>query len=696
MGYCRPTVDKSGAHLTGSRKTSTVLLLCALVFLLATASALRAATDNSEEDNQPAREEKPYELPGITVKAGDHPVEQGERSRLEGLPPRNLMERPLTESPGLDTATSVVGEEQIDWMDSYSIVDALKYVPGAWTESRGRKVKEFISVRGQAYPYPGYLIDGAWFREFHETNFFLNAANADRLEVLRSSSSMMLSPGGMTGMVNIVPKTYKEQQTDFETRYGSYNTSNTHINHGGVVDGTSYALGAGYHHTDGPSGENAAENMSNLFGRVVHPVNEYLSLSLTSFYLHGDRELQLAEPPASTRFQTRYDSFDPMNTYLAVGKAHYTPSPHATTDVILNYGKRRFDGHRRGSPDWVEEDYEFGGRVTQALELSETNVLRFGGLYNHWKSPTGKRFYVGNPADQETYSAMMSDEQKVGPLTLNAAYRWTRTYTHEFGGFNVEGSPRGIRSVQVTNEWEDPLQTVNFGGSYALTDLTSLHGNVQYGEIAARPGLLNANLEQPGDETRVKYDLGIKRSWDSFGEIDLTVFYVDQTDAPLATRNQVIVDGDPFVLYENADRENYGIELDTRTRRFENGLQAFFNAVAMTSERTMNGQWEDDPETPDVILGGGASYLLMENLDLSAWLKHVGPYMNQRFRPMGADRVGLGNFTELNTKLSYYFGDEKQHEAFFAIDNLTDREYSTVVGWPNEGITYRVGLGLTW
>ena len=76
------------------------------------------------------------------------------------LPERDLMARPYTESPGLEAATSVVGRKEIEDLHAYSVVDAMKYVPGAWTETRGRKVKSFYSVRGQRYPYPGYLIDG--------------------------------------------------------------------------------------------------------------------------------------------------------------------------------------------------------------------------------------------------------------------------------------------------------------------------------------------------------------------------------------------------------------------------------------------------------------------------------------------------------------------------------------------------------
>ena len=88
--------------------------------------------------------------------------------RFSRLPERDLVERPFTESPGLETATTVVGRPEIEEMHPYSLVDAMEYVPGSWIETRGRKIKQFFSVRGQRYPYPGYLIDGAWFREFHE------------------------------------------------------------------------------------------------------------------------------------------------------------------------------------------------------------------------------------------------------------------------------------------------------------------------------------------------------------------------------------------------------------------------------------------------------------------------------------------------------------------------------------------------
>ncbi len=630
----------------------------------------------------------------ITITGKKSPVEQGEKSNFTAQGPRDLIKRPLSESPGLDTAQSVVGKEEMEWLDAYSVIDALKYVPGAWTESRGRKVKKFFSVRGQRYPYPGYLIDGAWFREFHETGYFISTANLERLEVLRSSGAMMLSPGGMSGMINIIPRTYTKRRTNIKTLYGSHNTSRTDLSHGDVIGELSYAIGAGYKHTDGPDGENANENITNLYSRIVASPTPEWTFSVMGMSFFGDRSLQLAEPPAQARFRTESTNYDPMKSYLFVGKARYQPSDRAATEIIANYAQRRFHGHTSGSDDWLEDDFEYGARITQTLKLCEKNTLRFGGLFNNWISPTGKRFYVGNPADLWTYSGIIVDEHDFGNLILNAGYRLSRTYYNEFGGFNVEGSPKGgLRNVKVQDEWRDPLHTFTLGGVYKLPKGYSIHANVTRGQLEANPGMLDTDLQQPGTETRTKCDLGLKREWDRFGEASLTAFYVHQQDAAVLTRQTVTVNGNEFGLFENTDRDNYGLELDVRSKRFDNGLQFFFNAVGMQTEKKEDGVWVEDEEVPNIILGGGVSYLI-KNVEFSVLAKRVSQYENQRFLASGSAPVDLGDFTEVNTKVTYYFGEDKQHYVFFGVDNIFDEHYSTVVGWPNEGATFKSGLGL--
>ena len=651
----------------------------------ATADAAAVEADATGADATVAETEEESELPEVTV------LGQGREFTL--MQPRDLLKRPVVESPGLDTAVSVVGRYEIEQFNAYSIVDAMKYVPGAWTESRGRKVKQFFSVRGQRYPYPGYTIDGAWFREFHETNYFMDSAFVERLEIVRSSSAMLLGPGGMTGMINIVPREFEEATTQYDLLYGSFGTWRTSLVHGDSRERFAYTFGASQMHSNGPSGENARENMTNVYARGSFKVTDELTVDLNGFALLGDRELQLAEAPASGTLQTRRDSFDPRRTYMFVGKARYEPSDRAATEMTINYANRRYYGERDSSSEWLEYDYEYGARLIQSLKLTEENTLRFGGMINHWETPTGKRFYTGRPGDLTTYSLVVADDHDFGKLDLNFGYRMSQTYIDQFGGFNIEGSAAGVSSVQVRRDWEDPMHTFTVGAGYDLSDGYSLHGNYTWGQIAAGAGMVNEDLQRPGSETRNKVDFGVRKIWEKFGQASVTAFYVRQDEAALLSGTVVQVDGDDFALYENGDRENYGVELDVRSKRFENGLQFFVNAVGMKTRRTDDGKWGEDDEVPEFILGGGSSYVFGD-FELNGFVKHVNPYENERFLPNNTPSVGLGDYWDIGAKLAYYFGAEKQNTVFVRVDNMCNREYSTVVGYPDEGCRYMTGMSL--
>jgi len=658
---------------------NTVLAAIALAILF-TLSA-RGADPNLSDDAAS------HTLPETTVTAPAEPD-------YTTLPARDVIARPYTESPGLETATSVVGRTEIEQMHAYSVVDAMKYLPGAWTETRGRKVKSFYSVRGQRYPYPGYLIDGAWFREFHEINYYFSAANFDRIEVLRSSSALLSGPGSMTGMINLVPRTYEQQETQVDSRYGTHDTLHSHITHGDAGVNYNYGLSAGYFHTDGPSGKNAVENMTNLYGRFEYQLAEDLTFSWSHFGLLGNRELQLAEPPASGTLQTRRDEFDPMRTYLTVAKLRYEPTTESATEVVANYGGRRFYGERQSPPsEWLEEDYEYGSSIIHSQKLSNDNTLRVGGLFNRWISPTGKRFYVDNPADIRTYSGVIADDHDFGRLNISLGYRYTREHWREFGGFNVEGAGGALSAMEIDDEWSDPLHTASFGASYELTPETLLCANIGWGQIAAQPGMFmetDPNVyRMPGTENRWKFDLGAKQEIERWGQASVTGFFVRQDNTAILTNNVETVDGDLVGIFEEADRKNYGVELEFRSRRFENGLQFFANATAMETERTRDGDWEDDEEVPNFILGGGLSYLI-DNLEIALFAHHLNEYENERFLPGGSDPAPLGDFTELNGVITYHC--DPTADLYVRVDNITDDEYSTVAGYPHDGTQVFAGF----
>ncbi len=651
------------------------------IFYLLLLISLTFSVPVSADDTEVSEEPETYTLSEVYV--------EGSSNFFSRLPERDLIKRPFTESPGLDAATSVIGRPEIEEMHPFSLVDAMNYVPGAWTETRGRKIKNFFSVRGQRYPYPGYLVDGAWFREFHEINYYMSAVNFDRIEILRSSSALLLGPGGLTGMINLVPREYESRESRFEGLYGTHGMYRLDASHGDRGEGYNYALSAGGYHTNGPSNRNAEENMTNLYGRLKWSINSNLTFSWSNFYLDGDRQMMTALPPANGTLQDRRESFDPMKTYVTVAKLRHQPDAQHTTELIFNYGSKRFDGHRINSDDWLENEYEYGSTIIYSMELNPNNTLRLSGLYNRWKTPTGKRFYVGNPGDISTYSAAVAGDHDSGKLKLSLGYRFTREYINEFGGFNVEGTSGPLKSVKVADEWSDPLHTVNLGASYDLAEMKSLFVNVAWGQLSSQPGLLDVTFQQPGAEDRFKVDIGYRQDIRSFGDVSFSGFYTYRNNAALVSSAKVVLDGIDYALYTNDDQKNYGLEMEIRSRRFKNGLQFFLNSTYMDTERTQNGNWLDDEEVPNFILNGGVTYIYRK-FEMGLYAKHLSEYENERFLPAGSPPAPLGDFTDYTAQITYYH--DLRTKIYMRMENITGDEYSTVAGYPRDGSLFSLGL----
>ena len=60
----------------------------------------------------------------------------------------SLLNNPGKEALSLDLSTTHINEEMMSSQNARTVTDALKFAPGSWTETRGRKVKQMVSFRG--------------------------------------------------------------------------------------------------------------------------------------------------------------------------------------------------------------------------------------------------------------------------------------------------------------------------------------------------------------------------------------------------------------------------------------------------------------------------------------------------------------------------------------------------------------------
>jgi len=609
---------------------------------------------------------------------------------------RDVLAEPLAETVGLETAVSGTNRSEIVKQGAKSVVDALTYLPGAWTETRGRKVRQFVSFRGQTYPYPEYAVGGALLREFHELPFFFSANEIERIEVLRSSASLLSGISGLSGVINIIPRAYTGPETSWGAEFGSFGTVRARLAHGNGGEQFSYSVHLDMPHTDGPKGRFAAESVSNSALTMRWLPRKNVAVEGGLFHLFGEHRLTQALPPAQERLQTTMERYDPIQATVAFVKTTARHDSSAATEAIFSWSNRDNDFIAQtdtSSATTREWDFEYTANIIHSRALTTRNTLRIGGYYNRWVAPKGKRFYTGRRCDLETFSGAIVDEHRIGKLTLDGGVQVMRTYIHDYGGFNINGSASGFGKVEsVTNEWEAPVVNASMGAAYHFRPAISFHGNAACGMVEPRRGTLDGSRKEPDNERRLKLDAGVRFEFPGFGSAVITGFMVGQDDAIVLSGKTAVVNGHVLELYENRDQRQTGIELECSSPLIRNAVRFFATGAVMRSRAEQNGVMRTNREAPQAIASGGA-YYTRGGFDLNALWKYVSEYESVRFAEPGKGPQPLGDFHDVTLTGGYSFGQGKKSRVYLEARNVFDIRYSTVVGYPDFGRRYTAGYG---
>jgi outer membrane receptor protein involved in Fe transport len=610
---------------------------------------------------------------------------------------RSLLREPYTEPFSLLPVISTVTRSNIQKQGAVNVIDAMNFVPGGLIETRGRQVKQFFSVRGQRYPYPDYALNGVWQQEFEELPYFFSASDIEKIEIVRSSAALLTGLSAIGGLVNIKTREYNQFETDFEAEYGSFNSLHTHLSNGNKIGRFAYAAGIGYDRTDGPSGKHSRESMGTFYTRLNWQASDKLSLMTHLYYLDGKRELTIAEPPADTRYINMIQNFNPYRSILSNVKAIYRPRKNLSSEIQLFYSYRNPQYNDEvAETSTNEKDIEWGLNFMQSISFSSSNTLRVGGLYDHWLAPNGKRFYLGKICNTETLSGVIVDEQRFGLVTVDAGFRWTKTYLIDYAAFNIDGEGSAFKNVTPIHDlWEPATIQGSLGISYHTGNTFSVNFNSAIGQVRPREGSLDINLEVPENETRLKFDLGAVKRFGNSGKLILTTFGVIQ-------KNAIILSGTTYTdveanvireLYDNRDQNQTGLELELVSPRLFNLLEPFFNFTYINYRMMSEGKMMKNNEDPAIISSGGI-YLNKKNVDFNLFFKYVSPFESIRFAPKTAGPQPLGDFFTIDCNGGYTLKGKVPVRFYFRMHNLTDKRYSTVVGYPYFGRTIYLGMRL--
>jgi len=309
-------------------------------------------------------------------------------------------------------------------------------------------------------------------------------------------------------------------------------------------------------------------------------------------------------------------------------------------------------------------------------------------------TPEGKGFYAGHPCNTETFSWVLVDEQKWQRIALDAGIRWVKEYYIEYGAYSIEGSGSLFKKVPPI---EDQWMPANIQGSLGLTatmsHATSIYVNSAFGQVKPKVGTLDTDLTKPGNEQRIKLDLGVIHQNDKGFHTMLTLFTVLQENAIKYSGKTYLNPATNLLmeLYTNRDQIQTGVEFELKSPLFSLPLDVVFNATAMQSRIDQVGEMVVNKEYPTLIINGGLDFQRVR-IQISLMGKYVSYFENNRFASISDGPQPLGDFFNLDAVVKYNLMDYLKF--FIKFQNIFNVKYSTCVGYPDFGRQIYLGLRL--
>ena len=208
----------------------------------------------------------------------------------------------------LSRSISIVTEQGIEATIANSVGDVLAFVPGVFVHKTGDFGRADVVIRGMGERGKRVMImvDGKPSKMglygctiTHALNF----GSAERIEIIKGSSSVLHGSSALGGVVNIVTKKPEEKsEGEVNFSYGSFDTLVYNLKQGGNLDTFGYYFVFDKRKSRGhlPNSDYTQDSFTLDLDKMI---NEDISISFSSLYFDGFKR----EPEPS--------SFDTWNNY---------------------------------------------------------------------------------------------------------------------------------------------------------------------------------------------------------------------------------------------------------------------------------------------------------------------------------------------------------------------------------------------
>lgn len=269
-------------------------------------------------------------------------------------------------------SVSVVGEDDLKAISASSALNILSFLPGVFIRRTGNFGRADVDIRGlgQRGRRIAILVDGrpekmGLFGCVVTHTFPLD--NVERIEVVKGPSSVLYGSDALGGVVNILTRKPKEGfETDFSASYGSFNTQQYNLRHGGNLNRFSYYLSLDRRTSDGHRQNNGYTG--NAFtSKVSYDWTKKLQVRFQAKYFRGKK------------YETGSIAFplsDFWNDYER-GAVDFSMRRKGDKDEFFLKLYRNF-GHHQFSDGWHSRDYVNGGVFRYTTRKIANNELTLG------------------------------------------------------------------------------------------------------------------------------------------------------------------------------------------------------------------------------------------------------------------------------------------------------------------------------
>ncbi|UCC67513.1 MAG: TonB-dependent receptor [Armatimonadota bacterium] len=604
-------------------------------------------------------------------------------------------------APSTAEVISVMAAEEVEAVGETTLADTIQFLPGVQVVRQGRKFERLVFVRGTFVPT--VLLDGAQISAA-TTGFVSGFANralysiplsaVERIEVIRSSSSMIYGPQALTGgVINIVTKS-GEGPGHFElnTEAGDYDNWRHSV---GAFEGTEDRGTAVV--AERATGESNLEwgfrRMNHLFCKFNRNLDNDDTVKLLFLSNEGRRQIDMwsEEFQQITGRGPVYWTFDPWRErFTSLAYAHNLATPGAGIDLLL-WARNRFfhqpyyDGPIAPKP-----------KATVYSDTKDDTV----GVSLFWRQPMSREHYLRmgvqwfqlNGYDQDAIldpgTGRVVEQPPVSTDSKLASYIFQDEWTLSAGTRFYYGGR------YETPEDRDNALVYSLGLERDLGDKAQAYARFGTGVEFPSHSQLESDptLE---DQTSKNWDVGLDRS---FGPN--LVGHLGWFQA--AIQNDFIEylkpGGDPtnrrHYLTAQADQTTSGVEVELQARA--NNLRWFANYTNLDRSvgRTpvIGGQPLQLAIPPGNIFNVGLRWSLHGGrTKISPTYKYVSSYLAGARYFAGA--WPIDSYQVTNVSVSREVGKGWSFTA--ALNNIFDQEYETQPGYPMPGRNYLVGLSRT-